>query len=247
MRLRSLLARRPVVSKSPTGLITPPQISAIQTRQKASELLSHPTLIIGRQLELANVIVGFEQANMYEIKDSQGVLVGRIAETGGAGVIQRNVLRTRRRFNVAVMDVEGNVLFNIERPFKMFLSSKISVLDASESPPALLGHVQQTFHLLQRRYELFDHHANQFAKIDERMLSWDFSVLDEHEKKFASINRNFSGLARELFTDTGQYVVRFSDTDLLELAPGSTSHISDGSSMDTSVTSPSSASSGHAT
>lgn len=58
---------------------------------------------------------------MYEIKDSQGVLVGRIAETGGAGVIQRNVLRTRRRFNVAVMDVEGNVLFNIERPFKYAL------------------------------------------------------------------------------------------------------------------------------
>jgi len=39
------------------------------------------------------------------------------------------------------------------------------------------------------------------------MLSWDFS-LAKRGNLIGSINRNFRGFGREIFTDTGQYVLR---------------------------------------
>ena len=42
----------------------------------------------------------------------------------------------------------------------------------------------------------------------------------------ASINRNFAGIGRELFTDTGQYVLRFDAAGTeLQMPPGSTAEV----------------------
>ena len=42
----------------------------------------------------------------------------------------------------------------------------------------------------------------------------------------ASINRNFRGLGREMFTDTGQYVIRFDSAGTeLALPPGSEANL----------------------
>ena len=49
---------------------------------------------------------------------------------------------------------------------------------------------------------------HQFAKIDSGFLSWEFSIDDEKGQPLAKIDRDFSGFVREIFTDTGQYVVR---------------------------------------
>lgn len=49
---------------------------------------------------------------------------------------------------------------------------------------------------------------HQFAAIDEPMLSWDFTLADNDGNLIGSINRNFRGFGREIFTDTGQYVLR---------------------------------------
>lgn len=48
----------------------------------------------------------------------------------------------------------------------------------------------------------------QFAHVDEPFLSWDFTLRDEHQSTIGSVNRNFVGFARELFTDTGVYALR---------------------------------------
>ena len=40
------------------------------------------------------------------------------------------------------------------------------------------------------------------------MLSWDFTLADLRGDLIGSINRNFRGFGREIFTDTGQYVLR---------------------------------------
>jgi Scramblase len=40
------------------------------------------------------------------------------------------------------------------------------------------------------------------------MLSWDFTLADRRGDLIGSINRNFRGFGRELFTDTGMYILR---------------------------------------
>jgi hypothetical protein len=48
----------------------------------------------------------------------------------------------------------------------------------------------------------------QFAYIDEPLLSWDFTLRSEDNSTIGSVNRNFSGFAREIFTETGVYALR---------------------------------------
>lgn len=48
----------------------------------------------------------------------------------------------------------------------------------------------------------------QFAYVDEPFLSWDFSLRNASGKLVGSVNRNFAGFGREIFTDTGVYALR---------------------------------------
>ena len=49
---------------------------------------------------------------------------------------------------------------------------------------------------------------SQFAYIDEPFLSWDFSLVSADSRRIGSVNRNFAGFGREIFTDTGVYALR---------------------------------------
>lgn len=55
---------------------------------------------------------------------------------------------------------------------------------------------------------------NQFAYVDEPFLSWDFSLLSAENRLIGSVNRNFAGFAREIFTDTGVYALRMDSAGL---------------------------------
>ena len=57
---------------------------------------------------------------------------------------------------------------------------------------------------------------SQFAYIDERFLSWDFSLLSQDKRLLGSVNRNFAGFGREIFTDTGVYALRMDAANLAQ-------------------------------
>lgn len=84
---------------------------------------------------------------------------------------------------------------------------------ADEPNSPIVGESQQQWHPWRRKYNLFqarpDEVYSQFARIDGGFLAWDFWLKDRDDRLCATINRNFRGLGRELFTDTGQYVIRF--------------------------------------
>ncbi|KAF9962899.1 hypothetical protein BGZ65_007293 [Modicella reniformis] len=216
-----------VVPEDPYGVLQP--------HDTASKLLSQPALIMTRQIEMMNVLVGFEQANKYTIVDPSGTPVGYIAEedTNMLKAMSRQVLRTHRPLKASVLDLEGKEVLKIHRPFA-WINSRIMI---STPDDRLIGEVQQEWHLLRRRYNLFtmeqpdpttiqrDQKTTdislerdltgdglnrvQFARIDGGFLALDFDMQDEQGKIVASVNRNFVGFARELFTDSGQYALRF--------------------------------------
>ncbi|CAO3590866.1 unnamed protein product [Absidia cylindrospora] len=166
--------------------------------------LSQPALVVGRELEMMNVFLGYEQANKYKIMDPSGNHIGYIAEEEGfAKSLSRQFLRTHRRLNATVMDAQGNVIFKIQRPFS-WINSRIFI---STWDDQVIGEVQQRWHLIRRKYDLFVG-TSQFATIDTPFLSWDFDLRDEQGTAIGNVSRNFVGFAREIFTDSGQYVLR---------------------------------------
>ncbi|KAG0267618.1 hypothetical protein BGZ95_002813 [Linnemannia exigua] len=216
-----------VVPEDPFGVLQP--------YDTAAKLLAQPALIMTRQIEMMNVLVGFEQANKYAIVDPSGAPIGYIAEedTTMVKAMSRQLLRTHRPFKASVLDLEGNEVLKIHRPFA-FINSRIMI---STPDDRLIGEVQQEWHLVRRKYNLFtieqpdpstiqkdesttaiskERAVNgqgldriQFANIDGGFLTLDFEMQDEQGRPMASVNRNFVGFARELFTDSGQYALRF--------------------------------------
>ncbi|KAJ3156873.1 hypothetical protein HDU86_003408 [Geranomyces michiganensis] len=156
-----------------------------------------------------NVLLGYEQANKYAIKNSRGEDVGYIAEeeTKFTGVIARQLLRTRRPFKADVLDRDGKLVLKIDRPIKYLLSSTIFIRDEHDNE---IGEIKQVWNLLRRKYDLF-WKGTQFGYIDVGTLAWHFSVLGEDGKKIAAVNRDFGGFAREIFTDTGAYAIHLDD------------------------------------
>lgn len=87
----------------------------------------------------------------------------------------------------------------------MFLVSSSVIVETPEGE--LLGEVNMNWHLWRRRYSLYVQKA-QFAEVNSGFLAVDFDMRDIDGKKIASVNKDFTGFARELFTDARQYVLR---------------------------------------
>ncbi|KAG0175026.1 hypothetical protein DFQ30_001023 [Apophysomyces sp. BC1015] len=172
---------------------------------KGAPVLAQSALVVGRELEMMNVFLGYEQANRYKIMDPNGNHVGYIAEEDGSigTTISRQLMRTHRHFKATIMNTQGEVIFKIERPFA-FINSRIFIYTEDDK---LVGEVQQRWHLMRRKYDLFVGNT-QFAAIDTPVLGWDFNLEDEKGGVLGNVSRNFVGFAREIFTDTGEYVLR---------------------------------------
>ncbi|EXJ91965.1 hypothetical protein A1O3_00515 [Capronia epimyces CBS 606.96] len=256
----------------------------------ATDILSQSGIVVQRQIEIANVLVGFEQANRYVLLDPHGNHIGFMAEhDGGIGKgVARQLLTTHRAFTTHVFDRHGKEVLRFHRPFS-WIKTRIRVYDPLVVSPSLqtssstdltpststdltamqqlsslpleemrvVGEVESQWAPLRRKYNLFLSHYpvlsepgpggmasksvddlsstqrwlsaqqhepagavefTQFAAIDEPFLSWDFSLLDEDSRLIGSINRSFRGFAREIFTDTGSYVLRMDAAGLDEEA-----------------------------
>lgn len=250
----------------------------------ALAILGNSSLVIQRQIEMMNIIIGFEQANRYIMMDGQGNTLGYIAEQdhGLGRSMARQVFKTHRSFTTHIFDRYEREVLRIHRPFA-YINSKIRIYDpvpeggygeletstalqgtsassvanpgavAQVSPLKLeemriIGEAQQRWAPLRRKYDLFSYRPlvaapeddktprlesgdkpneettalteakapeqaieasmSQFAHVNEPFLSWDFTLRDESNSTIGSVNRNFAGFAREIFTDTGVYALR---------------------------------------
>ncbi|CEP07820.1 hypothetical protein [Parasitella parasitica] len=181
----------------------------VKPDSRGAALLTQSAVVVGRELEMMNVFLGYEQANRYKIMDPQGNHIGYIAEEEGFGKsISRQFLRTHRKMNATILNTQGEVAFKIVRPYSL-VNSRIFIYTADDE---LVGEVQQRWNLMRRKYDLFVGTA-QFASIDTPFLGWDFNLQDEHGGIIGNVSRNFVGFAREIFTDTGEYVLRMDAVD----------------------------------
>jgi hypothetical protein len=213
---------------APVHIPEDPQ-ALIRENHPAASLLANSALVVQRRLELMNVLLHFEQANRYLMLDGQGNHVGYVVEQqGGLGTtMARQMFRTHRAFTTRIFDKHEREVLCFQRPFS-WINSQIFVYDAGSGAPAspelerdpqtmpLIGETQQQWSPLRRKYNLFLNRSAepstvnmaQFAYIDSPFLSWDFDLLSGDGETLGSVNRNWGGLGREMFTDTGAYILR---------------------------------------
>jgi hypothetical protein len=111
------LVKRSTLKRVPRNNPTIPERldSVIRNHHLSVSVLSQPLLVVGRQLEMLNVLIGFEQVNKYSIKDANGHDVGFIAEeekSWTSGLL-RQLLHTRRAFNAVVLNQQGQPILRV--------------------------------------------------------------------------------------------------------------------------------------
>jgi hypothetical protein len=91
----------------------------LKERHPATNLLSNSGLVVQRQLEMMNVMLGFEQANRYVIYDGSGNHVGYMAEQekGMGNMMARQWFKTHRSFVTHVFDKHENEVLRVRRYF----------------------------------------------------------------------------------------------------------------------------------
>ena len=78
----------------------------LKERHPAARILANSAVVIQRELEMMNIMLGFEQANKYMIMDPQGNHLGYMAEQefGMGNMMARQWFRTHRSFTTHVFD-----------------------------------------------------------------------------------------------------------------------------------------------
>lgn len=173
---------------------------------RVAPLLARTDLIITRNIEWANLLVGFEQENRYVIMDPRESLavVGFITES--SNWLSRQFLRSRRAFHAAIMDSAGGVLFTVRRPIWFINSTIYAEIDGK-----VVGFAKRRWHLWRRIYDVYLG-KRQFAVVENPgFWNWTFTLKDENGRVLAEIDRHFRGFGYEMLTDAGQYALRFGD------------------------------------
>jgi len=152
------------------------------------------------------VLLGFEQANKYTIRDANGEVVAFLAEETPsiASAIGRQLLRRRRPMSATVLSPAGDVIFRVRRPMYL-VNSHMNIEDASGE---VVGEIIQRWHLWRRNYDVYLR-KRQFAQVRSGLLAWEFTMQDAQGRPLAQIDRNFQGIGKEFFTDAGMYALHF--------------------------------------
>ncbi|KAA8540133.1 hypothetical protein F0562_026825 [Nyssa sinensis] len=201
--------KQPPLSQSTTGFLKP----ASPEEALVAPLLARSNLLITRDIEWANLVLGFEQENRYAMVDVcyPQSPAGFIREQ--SNVIARQLLRIRRPFVARITDAMGNELFRVRRPFWWITSSIYAEIDGKE-----VGVVHQRWHLWKRIYDLYLGNK-QFAVVENPgFWNWTFTLKDIDGQVLAQIDRDWRGFGFEIFTDAGQYVIRFGSADSSSIA-----------------------------
>ncbi|KAJ5831909.1 hypothetical protein N7474_000220 [Penicillium riverlandense] len=135
-------AENPHYNPSQNTLLSPVHLpedpnGVLKSAHPATNILANSGLVIQRQLEMMNVMIGFEQANKYVIMDAQGNHVGYMAEQekGMGNVMARQWFRTHRSFVTHVFDRHENEVLRFHRPFS-WINSRIRVYDPVDVTPS---------------------------------------------------------------------------------------------------------------
>lgn len=124
-----------LASSPSSDLVTEVHISAdphsvLPPSHPAISILANSSLVIQRQMEMMNLLIGFEQANRYIIMDGNGQTIGYIAEQdhGIGQSFMRQIARTHRSFTTHIFDRWEREVLRIHRPFA-YINSRIRIYD----------------------------------------------------------------------------------------------------------------------
>lgn len=173
-------------------------------------------LLVQQKVELIEVITGFETNNKFNVKNTLGQKVYWAAEDNDC--CTRNCCGPLRRFNMKVYDIYQNEVMHMRRPaacssccFPCCLQS----MDISAPPGNHIGRVEQTWSILYPNFLVKNANGDTVLRIKGPFCTYslcgdvEFKIFTLEGEEIGRISKQWSGLARELFTDADFFGISF--------------------------------------
>jgi uncharacterized protein YxjI len=169
------------------------------------------TVIVQQRFELGELF-GFETRNKYSIENEQGVNLGFAAEQqkGFLGLILRQLLGHWRTFDILFFDDRRQVIVKAVHPFR-FLFQRLEVSMADGTP---VGAIQQRFAFFSKRFDVHDRNGRVVMSVSSPFWRiWTFPFM-KGSREVARIEKRWSGIITEGFTDKDKFRIQFIDPGL---------------------------------
>jgi len=177
-------------------------------------LSSQSTIILRQTRELAELF-GFETRNKYSIELESGLSVGFAAEQGKGflGLLMRQLLGHWRTFTILIFDSTRQPLLRAEHPFR-FLFQRLEIHEHASG--AKIGALQQRFAILSKKFDFEGPNGEIVFEVRSPLWRiWTFPVRRPGQSRdTAVVEKKWSGLLREAFTDQDRFRIRFDDPAL---------------------------------
>lgn len=174
-------------------------------------------LIVKQKVELLEVMTGFETANKYDVKNTMGQQVYKAKEHSGC--LTRQCCGPNRGFKMEITDNQDRQVLLLDRPFNCNLICFPCCLHEMEVTSPIsgqtLGSIKQDWHLTHPRFTIYDGNNVAIFKIEGPLCgcNWcsdvNFKVKDLNGNQVGLIQKQWTGLVKEAFTDADNFGVTF--------------------------------------
>lgn len=166
--------------------------------------------MVVQRRELAELF-GFETRNKYAI-EANGVQIGFAAEQGKGGLafLARMFMGHWRSFEIHFFDEARQLVLKALHPFRFFFQR----LEVSGANGRFLGAIQQRFAFFSKRFDIEDANGQLLLTVSSPIWRpWTFA-FNRQERTLAKVEKKWSGLLREAFTDADRFRISFEPNGL---------------------------------
>nr|XP_012617864.1 phospholipid scramblase 1 isoform X2 [Microcebus murinus] len=174
-------------------------------------------VLVHQQIELLEVLTGFETNNKYEIKNSLGQRVYFAVEDND--FCTRNCCGPSRPFTLRIIDNMGKEVITLERPLKCSsccFPCCLQELEIQAPPGVPIGYVIQDWHPCLPKFTIQNEKREDVLKIIGPCvvcsccadIDFEIKSLDE-QIVVGKISKQWSGFVREAFTDADNFGIQF--------------------------------------
>lgn len=151
-------------------------------------------------------LFGYESRNKYEILlGGQPWLYAVEQGKDLLGMLLRQFLGHMRSFEIHVFDMARTQTLRIVHPFRLWFQR----LDVFGANGELIGAIQQRFSIFSKRFDVLDASGRVLLEVASPIWKpWTFTFLEGGQER-AVVQKKWSGLGRELFTDADNFRVGF--------------------------------------
>ena len=158
------------------------------------------------------MVFGFETRNKYQILDDELRPLAFAAEQskGILGTILRQIVGHWRAFEIIIFDERREKVFKLDFPFRFFFKS-LYVTDFTGNE---IGHLKERFAFFRKKFDVYDSNNQLVARINSSFFKlWTFEFFDG-QRSLGKVQKKWSGILGEVFTDKDNFVVSYSDPNL---------------------------------